>query len=133
VTGPLGAAGAAFREHRHARPPLRLDEGRRLAAIADALTDVSDGLAVDAGHVAARSGCRIEIELEDVPLAAGAMVDDLGFGEDYELLAATPDPLGFPVIGRCVAGEGVAIRMNGEPVRLAGWEHFDGRGTGDLR
>ena len=28
VTGPLGAAGAAFREQRHSRPPLRLDEGR---------------------------------------------------------------------------------------------------------
>ena len=107
VTGPLGAAGAAFRESRHARPPLRLEEGRRLAAVAHALTDVSDGLAVDAGHLAARSGCRIELELEHVPLAPGATVDDLGFGEDYELLAATPDPLGFPVIGRCAEGEGV--------------------------
>src|SRR4051812_23664151 len=28
VTGSLGAAGAAFREGRHARPPLRLEEGR---------------------------------------------------------------------------------------------------------
>src|SRR4051794_23274724 len=89
VTGPLGAAGAAFRERRHARPPLRLDEGRRLAAGAHALTDISDGLAVEAGHIAARSGCRIEIHLEKVPLAPGATVDDIGFGEDYELLAAT--------------------------------------------
>ena len=32
VTGPLGAAGAAFREQRYVRPPLRLDEGRELAA-----------------------------------------------------------------------------------------------------
>ena len=55
VTGPLGAAGAAFREQRHARPPLRLREGRLLAATAHALTDISDGLAVDAGHVARRS------------------------------------------------------------------------------
>src|SRR5512132_357454 len=68
VTGPLGAAGAAFREHRHARPPLRLDEGRRLAASAHALTDISDGLAVDAAHIAERSGCRVEVELERVPL-----------------------------------------------------------------
>ena len=133
VTGPLGAAGAAFREQRHARPPLRLEEGRRLAEVAHALTDVSDGLAVDAGHLAARSGCRIEIELEQVPLAPGATVDDLGFGEDYELLAATDDPLGFAVIGRCVEGEGVGIRLRGEPVALAGWEHFGARGAGDLR
>jgi thiamine-monophosphate kinase len=129
VTGPLGTAGAAFRERRHARPPLRLEEGRRLAEVAHALTDVSDGLAVDVGHIAARSGCRIEVELGQVPLAAGATVDDLGFGEDYELLAATPDPLGFPVIGRCAAGEGVEIRVDGEPVDLAGWEHFGARST----
>jgi thiamine-monophosphate kinase len=133
VTGPLGAAGAAFRERRHARPPLRLEEGRRLAAVAHALTDISDGLAVDAGHLAARSGCRLELDAERVPLAPGATVEDLGFGEDYELLAATPDPLGFPVIGRCVEGEGVEIRLRGAPVDLAGWEHFGGPGAGDLR
>jgi len=133
VTGPLGAAGAAFREQRHARPPLRVEEGRRLAEVAHALTDVSDGLAVDAGHLAARSGCRIELDLELVPLAPGATVDDLGFGEDYELLAATPDPLGFPVIGRCTEGEGIALSRHGEPVALAGWEHFAGGGKEDLR
>jgi thiamine-monophosphate kinase len=132
VTGPLGAAGAAFREHRHARPPLRLDEGRRLGEVAHALTDISDGLAVDAGRVARRSRCTIAIELEDVPLAEGATLDDLAFGEDYELLAATPDTLGFPVIGRCADGEGVGIRLNGEPVTLTGWEHFRG-GESDLR
>jgi thiamine-monophosphate kinase len=133
VTGPLGAAGAAFREGRHARPPLRLDEGRRLAATAHALTDISDGLAVDAGHVADRSGCRIEIELERVPLAPGATVEDLAFGEDYELLAATPEEPGFPVIGRCREGEDVEIRLAGERVSLSGWDHFGGRGAGDLR
>jgi thiamine-monophosphate kinase len=133
VTGPLGGAGAAFREGRQARPPLRLEEGRRLGAVAHALTDVSDGLAVDAGHLAARSDCRIELDLEHVPLVPGATVEDLGFGEDYELLAATPDPLGFPVLGRCTDGEGVEIRLRGELVALAGWEHFGARGAGDLR
>src|SRR5580765_3442793 len=133
VTGPLGAAGAAFREQRHARPPLRVEEGRRLAEVAHALTDISDGLGVDAGHLAARSRCRIELELERVPLAPGASVDDLGFGEDYELLAATPDPLGFPVIGRCAEGEGVAIRDRDQVVDVAGWEHFGERGAEDLR
>lgn len=133
VTGPLGAAGAAFRERRHARPPLRLGEGRRLAAEAHALTDISDGLAVDAAHIAARSGCRIELDLELVPLGPGATVDDLGFGEDYELLAATADPLGFTVIGRCTEGAGMEIRLRGERVELPGWEHFGGRGASDLR
>jgi thiamine-monophosphate kinase len=124
VTGPLGGAGAAFREGRHARPPLRLEEGRRLGAVAHALIDVSDGLARDAGHLAGRSGCALVIDLERVPLAPGAVTEDLGFGEDYELLAATPDPLGFAEIGRCEEGEGVELRLRGERVELAGWEHF---------
>jgi thiamine-monophosphate kinase len=124
VTGPLGAAGAAFRDGRLSRPPVRLEEGRRLAAVATAMLDVSDGVAVDAAHIASRSGCRVAIELERVPLADGATIDDLGFGEDYELLAATPDALGFTVIGRCEEGSGVGLTLNGADVELAGWEHF---------
>jgi thiamine-monophosphate kinase len=133
VTGPLGVAGAAFREGRHARPPLRVEDGRRLAASAHALIDISDGLAVDAGHIAERSGCRLQIDLEQVPLAPGATHDDLGFGEDYELLAATPDPLDYPVVGRCEQGSGVEIRLGGSPVALGGWDHFGVGGDGDLR
>jgi thiamine monophosphate kinase len=64
------------------------------------------------------------IELERVPLADGATLDDVGFGEDYELLAATPDPLLFPVIGRCEEGDGVLVTLHGDPYDLAGWEHF---------
>jgi thiamine-monophosphate kinase len=124
VTGSLGAAGAAFRRGEFVRPPLRLAEGRELAAHAHAMLDVSDGLAVDAGHLARRSGCRIEIELERVPLAPGAELADLGFGEDYELLAAVTRAGGFAVIGRCVAGEGVALTLDGERYELGGWEHF---------
>jgi thiamine-monophosphate kinase len=124
VTGPLGGAGAAFREGRLARPPIRVQEGQRLATVATAMLDVSDGLGVDAGHIARRSGCCVVIELERVPLAAAATLADVGFGEDYELLAATPDALGFTVIGRCEAGEGVRVTLNGEPYDLPGWEHF---------
>jgi thiamine-monophosphate kinase len=118
VTGPLGASGAAFRAGRYVRPPLRIEEGKRLARVATAMLDVSDGLARDAAHLAARSGVRCVIDVDRVPLADGATRDDLGFGEDFELLAATPDPLGFPVIGRVEAGEGV------EGVDPGGWEHF---------
>jgi thiamine-monophosphate kinase len=124
VTGPLGAAGAAFRNHTLVRPPLRLVEGKELAAHAHALLDISDGLAVDAAHIGERSGCSIVIELERVPLADGAKVDDLGFGEDYELLAAVADPGTFTVIGRCGDGEGVRLTLEGEPYQLGGWEHF---------
>ncbi len=149
VTGPLGASGAGFEALRHGidsplvrshlRPPLRLAEGRRLAAVATAMLDLSDGLATDAGHLAARSGCRVVVELEQVPVANG-VVDVAarvnrspwelvcGFGEDYELLAALPveeaAASGFPVIGRCEPGAGVALLLAAEPLLLAGWEHF---------
>jgi thiamine-monophosphate kinase len=124
VTGPLGAAAVAFRRQSYVRPPLRVEEGVRLARDAHAMLDLSDGLARDAGHIAARSGCRLVIELERVPLAAGARFDDLGFGEDYELLAATPAPAEFPVIGWCEEGDGVEIRRAGRRFELGGWDHF---------
>lgn len=124
VTGPLGAAGAAFRRHTFIRPPVRLDEGQELASHAHAMLDISDGLAVDAAHIAARSGCGVEIELERVPLAEGATVDDLSFGEDYELLAAVEDPGRFTPIGRCVDGDGVRFTLGGAPYELHGWEHY---------
>jgi thiamine-monophosphate kinase len=145
VTGPLGASAAGFLclergidsplVTAHRRPPLRLDQGRALAADAHALLDISDGLAADAAHIAKRSGCRCVIEVERVPVAAGVAeiaarlgrdVDELscGFGEDYELLAAVENPGGFTVVGRCEAGEGVELLRAGKPVRLSGWEHF---------
>lgn len=123
VTGPLGAAGAAFRQLLYVRPPLRLEEGRRLARTAHAMLDISDGIGADAAHMAARSGCRIVLDLDAIPLAPGATVNDLAFGEDYELLAAVPDAGGFAVVGRCEEGEGV------EPP-LGGWDHYSTlRGT----
>jgi thiamine-monophosphate kinase len=124
VTGPLGAAGAAFRRGTFVRPPLRLAEGRELARDAHAMLDLSDGLAVDAGHLARRSGCRVVVELERVPLAEGAELDDVGFGEDYELLAAVAEAGSFTVIGRCEEGGGVELLVEGRPRELGGWEHF---------
>ena len=137
VTGPLGGAAAGLHAlraglagfdelvERHRRPPLRLDEGRRLARVAHALIDLSDGIAGDAARIAERSGCRIVLEPGRIPRAARIEeVADLPFwalGEDYELLAAlAPDDaaaLGFPAVGRCVEGEGV------EP-KLDSWDAF---------
>jgi len=124
VTGPLGAAGAAFRHGGLARPPIRLEEGRRLAEQAHAMIDISDGIARDAAHIAARSGCRLVIELDRVPLANGAAVDDLGFGEDYELLAAVLDSGAFMEVGRCEDGSGVELVLDGRLYELASFEHF---------
>jgi thiamine-monophosphate kinase len=124
VTGPLGGSGAAFRRGEYIRPPVRIDEGRRLARDAHAMLDVSDGLARDAGHLARRSDVRCVIDVDRVPLAEGATVQDLAFGEDYELLAAVEDPRDFHAIGRCEAGLGVELVLEGRPLDLGGFDHF---------
>ena len=124
VTGALGAAGAAFRQQQYVRPPVRLEEGKELARHAHAMLDISDGIAVDAGHLASRSAVRCVIDLDRVPLAAGATIDDLGFGEDYELLAAVEAADGFTVVGRVEAGDGVELLLHGAPYALPGYEHY---------
>jgi thiamine-monophosphate kinase len=138
VTGPLGGAAAGLHAlcegltgfdelvERHRRPPIRLAEGRRLAAVAHAVVDLSDGIGGDAARIAARSGCRIVLDPGAVPRAPRSEeVAGLPFwtmGEDYELLAAVApedaEALGFPVVGRCEDGAGV------EPEELAGWDSF---------
>ena len=143
VTGPLGgaAAGLYALEHRlegyaelvraHRRPPLRLEEGRQLAAVAHALVDLSDGILADAARIADRSRCRIVVDVERLPLAPRLEeVADLPFwtlGEDYELLAALASDdasaSGLAVVGRCEEGSGVEVRGAG-PIDAGGWDAF---------
>jgi thiamine-monophosphate kinase len=103
VTGALGGARRALRaleagtvpsdteRGRFAHPVPRLREGAWLAAIgARAMLDISDGLAADAGHLAAASGVRCELWADAIPRFGDASVEDaLASGEEYELLVAT--------------------------------------------
>jgi thiamine-monophosphate kinase len=144
VTGPLGGSAAGLRVlerglpgfdelvRAHRRPPFRLDAARRLAPVAHALIDISDGIGSDAGHLADQSGCSVEVDVELLPLFP--RIAEVGsdpfwtMGEDYELLAALAPTdatrSGFAVVGRCLEGSGARILDRGRPVDATGWDHF---------
>jgi thiamine-monophosphate kinase len=111
VTAPIGDAGLGLRIARgeiegprrllkaYRLPVPRLQEGRRLAPLASAMADVSDGLLIDAQRIAAASGLAVHIDLDAVPLSAEAkdFGDDRAArltaataGDDYALLCAVP-------------------------------------------
>jgi thiamine-monophosphate kinase len=162
VTGTLGAARAALEAWRQgrdpdpearrafARPEPRIAAGRALAARgATALIDLSDGLASDAGHLAAASAVELRIELDRLPVAASASESAQAAGvspgefaarggEDYELLATLPASfddaeaqtflretgLLLTRIGQVLTGTGTRLLLNGAEVTLTGFDHF---------
>jgi thiamine-monophosphate kinase len=159
VTGTLGAAAAAVAawleggtpppaaRGAFANPTPRVREARWLAERAEltAMVDLSDGIAGDAGHIAAASGVRVVIRAAAVPIAgpAAARPDALQLaaagGEDYELCftaaPGTVEPFvagfraryGIPLtkVGQVEAGQGaVVLDDRGEPVALAAFQHW---------
>jgi thiamine-monophosphate kinase len=167
VTGQLGAAAAAVRAWQadrqptadarlaYERPTPRIREARWLSdrGLITAAIDLSDGVAGDAGHMAAASGVAIRIETAAVPVhaaarAAGRDADDaltlaLGGGEDYELLVAMPAGAAHTTadafehafgvrltrIGSVARGSGViAVTADGieRPMPVRGYTHFGG-------
>lgn len=145
-----GGAPAAGARDRFAHPVPRIAEGRWLSAHgAHAMLDVSDGLGGDAAHLAAASGVRVEIDLEQLPVHPDAVASALARGEpiqafaarggeDYELLVALPksfDELSarrfqqdtgavLTRIGRIRRGTGVSATFAGVAVSLSGHDHF---------
>lgn len=152
VTGTLGDAaaglaglegGAMVRElvARFTRPSARVAYGRRLAGVASAAIDVSDGLVDDLGKLCAASGVGAEIDAALVPMSSTLVehVDAdtgrryaLAGGDDYELVftsaEAPPDPgiMRLTRIGSVVEGEGVTVLADGERLSIesGGYRHF---------
>ena len=157
VSGSLGGARAAVdawlagkppdpaARIRFAAPPNRIPLGGALAGrgIARSMIDLSDGLILDAGRVAAMSGARICIRSHRVPVDPGAGGDlnlALVGGEDYELMfTANPgteprilalgQELSVPLtrIGMVEAGTGVVLedeRGRRTDPGDAGFDHF---------
>ena len=153
VTGSLGGPGAALAawqrgetpdaaaRARFAHPVARIREAIWLAhGGARAAIDISDGLLADAGHLAAASGVRVQIDLDRLPVHEGVTAHDAAIsGEEYELIVCAPalntsaferaNRLSITAIGRIMEpvpdGIGVTVRMDGEPLAAAeGFRHF---------
>jgi len=127
VTGPLGGAAAALREHlAHRLVPL-IDEGRRLNHLGLCCGDISDGLVREMEKFAAMSGVGCELHADEVPCAAGATLEEaLTSGEEAELVCAGPESAiakaGLHVIGTMTAGK--TVKVVGADLKSTGYDHF---------
>lgn len=147
VTGTIGDAGAGLRIARgedgpgellraYCRPRPCLTEGRALAPVVHAMSDVSDGLLIDAGRMAAASGLAVTIDLAAVPLSPALLAFDpdplvaATVGDDYQLLFAlapgTNPPVPATRVGGFATGAGLTLTRAGAFVPLPdrlGYEH----------
>ena len=104
------------------------------------MIDISDGLAGDAGHLAAASGVGVAIELERIPCWPGVTPRAAAqSGEEYDLLVAIPRSFGsagarafrratgLPLtrIGACTVGRGPRMTDEGRLITPPpGFDHF---------
>jgi thiamine-monophosphate kinase len=147
----LRADQVRFLAGRYRLPEPRLALGQRLAGIATAAMDVSDGLVGDLGHIAETSRVGAVIEAERVPLSAAVqaaisaglgqgITTALTGGDDYELLFTAPPAadsqlaalavdlgLRLTPIGTIIEGSGVRVDgPDGKPLSFPtqGYRHF---------
>ena len=152
VVPPEQAAAAQALRQRFLFPTPRVALGESLRGLASACIDVSDGLAGDAGKLAAMSGCGLRLEADSLPLSAEllqvfgrerALQLALTGGDDYELCfslpaarlaelsaAAASGECAVRCIGVLEAEPGRRLVQAGQPLSLetAGYDHFSPRG-----
>jgi len=151
VTGVLGGAAGGLLAldrkvdvpeliDRQRRPVPRVAEGRHAALSgATAMIDLSDGLAMDLGHVLRASGAGCEVDTDSIPIdphltALDVDVMELAIigGEDFELLFSIPDVGGLDGIDATQIGvvtDGEA-RIGDRPLsewRERSWDHLRSR------
>jgi thiamine-monophosphate kinase len=117
--------GRDWREYR--RPEPRIELGQKLRGRATACMDLSDGLSLDLHRLCTASG--VSAALDRVPARRGYTVEEaLNAGEDYELLWTMPPrrtpPSGAIRIGEVMEGTPGLVLLNGAPVPIAGYDHF---------
>lgn len=114
-------------------PVPRLSLGRALRGLASAAIDVSDGLAADAGKLAAASGCGLRIDTDRLPLSdalraacapALALRHALAGGDDYELCFSLP-PSQLPEFAARIAEGGTKATCIGVIESTPGVRLFD--------
>ena len=126
----------------HVRPQPRIAQGLVLQrrGLATAAIDISDGLSTDLAHLCEESGVSAMIQADQLPIAAGASLEQaLHGGEDYELLFTARSGGRVPrsiagvevtQIGEITApdrGKPALMLASGcivEPLEPRGWEHF---------
>ncbi len=125
----------------HRRPEPPYFEGPHAAGLgATAMTDISDGLVADLGHLARASGVRIDLRADaiEVPsrlreVGAALNVDPLVWvltgGDDYGLAATFPNgtllPDAWRTIGLVADGDADSgVRVDGRRWPVGGHEHF---------
>lgn len=115
----------------HKSPNLEYAKYRSAFTALTSATDISDGLLIDAGHIADASGVSIDL---DSSLLVDAELSQLGDsrewilsgGEDHVLLGTTSEPEkcpGFIVIGTVRARGDSAVLIDGESIDSAGFQH----------
>jgi thiamine-monophosphate kinase len=132
VTGPLGKSAVALRERRPLRLVPLLEEGRRLNEAGLCCGDVSDGLLREMDKFVAFSGCGCLLRAAEVPVAAGATLEEaLTSGEEAELVCVGPEELvracGLHAFGFLTDDSSVQVLgANGMPMQLehTGYDHF---------
>jgi thiamine-monophosphate kinase len=144
---------AAIRRHLFPEPRVRAGQMIGQAGLATAMIDISDGLAMDLGHIAEDSKCGVVVHGKLLPMA-GPLIQlwpstategekdplhvALASGEEFELVFCSrpeaassirdlSDELKLPItlIGEVIKGQGLMLELDGQPVKIdaTGFEH----------